>query len=124
MKYIHTPKAPKAVGPYSQAIQLDNGFLYVSGQIGLDPNTMELKSDLKGQNEQIFANISEILLAAGYTRNDVIKTTIILEDIKDFSEVNNLYENFFENHKPARSTFAVKNLPKNSLIEIEVIAFK
>ncbi|AHB36402.1 RidA family protein [Spiroplasma apis] len=124
MKYIHTPKAPKAVGPYSQAIQLDNGFLYVSGQIGLDPNTMELKSDLKGQTEQIFANISEILLAAGYTRNDVIKTTIILEDIKDFSEVNNLYENFFENHKPARSTFAVKNLPKNSLIEIEVIAFK
>ncbi len=124
MKYIHTPKAPKAVGPYSQAIQLDNGFLYVSGQIGLDPNTVELKSDLKGQTEQIFANISEILLAAGYTRNDVIKTTIILEDIKDFSEVNNLYENFFENHKPARSTFAVKNLPKNSLIEIEVIAFK
>lgn len=124
MELIYTDQAPKAVGPYSQAVQLTNGFLYISGQLGFDPKTMILDSDNKTQAMQVLTNINAILTAAHYNKNDVVKTTILLKDIKDFSVVNEVYEGFFGSHKPARSTFAVKDLPKAGLVEIEVIAFK
>lgn len=124
MKYVSTNKAPSAVGPYSQAIKLDNGFLYISGQLGLVPEIMQFSGGIKEQTIQSLKNIAAILISEGYEKNNVIKTTILLADINDFVEVNKIYESFFEQHKPARSCFAVKDLPKNGLIEIEVIAFK
>ncbi|MDQ7982824.1 MAG: Rid family detoxifying hydrolase [Spiroplasma sp.] len=124
MKYISTDKAPSAVGPYSQAIKLNNGYLYISGQLGLIPETMKLPTDIITQTLQALKNIDEILKVENYLKDNVIKTTILLTNIDDFPEVNKIYETFFVNHKPARSTFAVKALPKNALIEIEVIAFK
>ncbi|GAA6238341.1 MAG: RidA family protein [Spiroplasma phoeniceum] len=124
MELIHTDQAPQAVGPYSQAIKLANGFLYISGQLGLNPATMLLGDNISEQTIQVLANINAILNAADYTKDNVIKTTILLSDINDFVVVNEIYETFFKEHKPARSTFAVKALPKAALIEIEVIAFK
>lgn len=124
MKYIATENAPSAVGPYSQAIKLDTGFLYISGQLGLIPETMKLPSTIEEQTEQSLKNIEAILKADEYNKNHVIKTTILLTNINDFAKVNKIYESFFDQHKPARSTFAVRELPKNGLIEIEVIAFK
>lgn len=124
MELIHTDQAPQAVGPYSQAIKLANGFLYISGQLGLNPATMLLGDNISEQTRQVLANINAILNAADYTKDNVIKTTILLSDIDDFVVVNEIYETFFKEHKPARSTFAVKALPKAALIEIEVIAFK
>ncbi|ELL44185.1 Rid family detoxifying hydrolase [Spiroplasma melliferum] len=124
MELIHTVQAPQAVGPYSQAIKLANGFLYISGQLGLNPTTMLLVDNISDQTRQVLANINAILTAAKYTKDNVIKTTILLSDINDFVVVNEIYESFFKEHKPARSTFAVKALPKAALIEIEVIAFK
>ncbi|AOX43800.1 hypothetical protein S100390_v1c04570 [Spiroplasma sp. NBRC 100390] len=124
MKLIYTDQAPAAVGPYSQAVQLSNGFLYISGQLGFDPKTMVLGTDIQTQASQVLANINAILIAANYNKNNVVKTTILLKDINDFSVVNEVYETFFGLHKPARSTFAVKDLPKAGLVEIEIIAFK
>lgn len=124
MELIHTVQAPQAVGPYSQAIKLANGFLYISGQLGLNPTTMLLVDNISDQTRQVLANINAILTAAKYTKDNVIKTTILLSDINDFVVVNEIYESFFKEHKPAHSTFAVKALPKAALIEIEVIAFK
>ncbi|AUB31504.1 RidA family protein [Spiroplasma floricola] len=124
MKYIKTDKAPKAIGPYSQAVLLDNGTLFVSGQLGLDPQTMELKQNINEQTIQSLKNIENILNEAGYKKNNIAKVTILLKDINDFNTVNEIYNSFFEQHKPARSTFAVKELPKNGLVEIEAIAFK
>ncbi|PQP78246.1 reactive intermediate/imine deaminase [Spiroplasma sp. ChiS] len=123
MELIHTVQAPQSVGPYSQAIKLANGFLYISGQLGLNPTTMLLVDNISDQTRQVLANINAILTLAKYTKDNVIKTTILLSDINDFV-VNEIYESFFKEHKPARSTFAVKVLPKAALIEIEVIAFK
>ncbi|RUO86696.1 RidA family protein [Spiroplasma endosymbiont of Megaselia nigra] len=124
MELIHTDQAPQAVGPYSQAIKLANGFLYISGQLGLNPATMLLGDNISEQTRQVLANINAILNAADYTKDNVIKTTILLSDINDFVVFNEIYETFFKEHKPARSTFAVKVLPKAALIEIQVIAFK
>lgn len=124
MKYITTDKAPSAVGPYSQAIKLDTGFLYISGQLGLVPETMQLPSTIEEQTIQSLKNVQAILESEEYNKNNVIKTTILLQDISHFGEVNKIYESFFDQHKPARSTFAVRELPKSALIEIEVIAFK
>ncbi|MFU0252337.1 Rid family detoxifying hydrolase [Spiroplasma sp. Moj] len=124
MELIHTDQAPQAVDPYSQAIKLANGFLYISRQLGLNPATMLLGDNISEQTRQVLANINAILNAADYTKDNVIKTTILLSDINDFVVVNEIYETFFKEHKPARSTFAVKALPKAALIEIEVIAFK
>ncbi|MDQ0567627.1 RidA family protein [Mycoplasma yeatsii] len=124
MKVIHTDNAPKAIGPYSQAIQICNGTLYLSGQLGLDAKTMQLPECLVEQTKNVFANIDAILKEAGYTKNDVVKTLVLLKDINSFSKVNELYEEYFENHKPARSAFQVATLPKDAAIEIEVIAYK
>ncbi|MCX8034966.1 MAG: RidA family protein [Candidatus Dojkabacteria bacterium] len=121
MKIINTPKAPTPVGPYSQAIVVDN-FIFCSGQIGLDPNTNRLVEGLENQFHQIMQNIRSILEEAGTSLDKVVKVTIFITDISKFSMVNELYSQYFSDHKPARSTVEVSNLPKNALIEIEVLA--
>ena len=121
MKFIETKEAPAAIGPYSQAIEA-NGFIYTSGQIALKPDgTMETR-DVERQTHQVMKNLFYVLEAAGAHFNDVIKTTIYLSDMDDFVMVNKVYAHYFGTHKPARSTIAVKTLPKNALVEIECIA--
>ena len=122
MRKIATKEAPEAIGPYSQAI-IANGLVYTSGQIALMPDgTMETRG-IEYQTKQVLKNLYYVLKEAGASLNDVIKTTIYLADMDDFNKVNEIYEHFFGNHKPARSTVAVKTLPKNALVEIECIAF-
>lgn len=119
---ISTEAAPAAIGPYSQAIQAGN-LLFCSGQIPLDPATGELvQGDVVMQAGQVMKNIAAMLTAAGVGFDDVIKTTIYLVDMADFAAVNEVYGSRFQHHKPARSTVAVKSLPRGSLLEIEVIA--
>lgn len=122
-KVISTPKAPKAIGPYSQAYLCGN-TLYCSGQIAINPETNEfLNGTVEEQTNLILKNIDGLLNAAGYSYNDVVKTTCFLADMKDFSVFNGLYEKAFVS-KPARSCVAAKELPKGALVEIEVIAVK
>lgn len=123
-KVISTPKAPAAIGPYSQAVEFDN-MLITSGQLGLDPATGNFVSGgVSEQTEQVFRNLEAILTEAGYTFDDVIKTTCFLADMADFAAMNAVYEKHFSGAFPARSAVAVKTLPKNGLVEIEVIARK
>jgi 2-iminobutanoate/2-iminopropanoate deaminase len=115
---------PTPVGPYSSAIKAQ-GLVFISGQIPLDPNTntlMLFDGDIKKQTELVLSNILTILKASGCTQHDVVKTTILLTDINDFADVNAVYGDFFEGHKPARATYAVAALPKGANIEIEAIA--
>jgi 2-iminobutanoate/2-iminopropanoate deaminase len=122
MKIVNTPNAPLAVGPYSQAI-IAGGFLYSAGQIALDPKTSALAAtDIAGQTHQVLKNLSAVLGNANLTFADVVKTTIFLKNIHDFTAVNNIYATYFGAHRPARSTVEVSNLPKGALIEIELIA--
>jgi 2-iminobutanoate/2-iminopropanoate deaminase len=122
LEIITTDKSPAAIGPYSQAVKSGN-TLYCSGQIPLDPATGEMVSgDIKVQTERVMNNIAALLTAAGAGFDDVIKTTIYLVDMGDFASVNEIYGRCFQNHKPARSTVAVKSLPREALVEIEVIA--
>ena len=121
MKYITSDRAPKAVGPYSIAID-SNGIIYCSGQIGLDPETNELAEGIENQTHQIMKNIEAVLAASRVSLENIVKTTIFLVDMEDYAKVNELYGSYFPVHKPARSCVAVKSLPKNALIEIEVIA--
>ncbi len=118
---IKSSDAPKAIGPYSQAIEID-GFLFTAGQIGIDPTTGEMGQSVEEQAEQALKNIMNVLKEAGYSPEDVVKTTIYLSDIKDFPKVNEIYARFFREPYPARSTVAVAALPKNALVEIDVIA--
>ena len=121
---IHTPNAPAAIGPYSQAIQTGN-MLFVSGQIPIDPATgVFAGEDIATQTRQSLTNVSNILAAAGYSLNDVVKTTVLLADIADFATMNAVYAEFFTENKPARACFAVKDLPRGALVEIEAIASK
>ena len=120
-KIISTEKAPKAVGPYSQAV-LKNGVLYASGQIAINPQNQTLvHGDIEAQTEQIIKNISEVLKAANMNFENVVKTTCFLAEIADFAKFNSIYEKYFIS-KPARSCVAVKDLPKGALAEIEIIA--
>jgi 2-iminobutanoate/2-iminopropanoate deaminase len=122
IKVICTDKAPAAIGPYSQAVLAGN-LLFCSGQIPLDPSTGSLVAGgVREQAEQVMKNIAAVLAEAGPGFDNVVKTTIYLTDINDFSVVNEVYANYFGTHKPARSTVAVKSLPRNALIEIEVVA--
>ncbi len=121
MKFISTKEAPQAIGPYSQAIEA-KGFIYTSGQIALMPNGSMETRDVEHQTHQVMKNLYYVLEAAGAHLNDVIKTTIYLADMNDFDTVNKVYAHYFGTHKPARSTIAVKTLPKNALVEIECIA--
>lgn len=121
MKAIKTSEAPAAVGPYSQAIEV-NGFVYLSGQLPINPRTGEFLEGIKAQVQQSLENVRAILSEAGLTMQDVVKTTILLADINDFSEMNEVYATFFSEPYPARSAFAVKAVPKGALVEIECIA--
>ena len=119
---VLTDKGPKPIGPYSQAIR-SNGFLYVSGQVALDPKTGEFAgSDIRQQTERTLENIKGILEAAGSNMHHVVKTTVFLKDINDFAAMNEVYAKFFTQAPPARSTVQVARLPKDALVEIEVIA--
>lgn len=123
-KVISTTNAPAAIGPYSQAVEFDN-MLITSGQLGLDPKTGAfVEGGVTEQTEQVFRNLKAILDEAGYTFDHVIKTTCFLADMADFATMNAVYEKNFSGAFPARSAVAVKTLPKNGLIEIEVIARK
>ena len=123
-KVISTTNAPAAIGPYSQAVEFDN-MLITSGQLGLDPKTgVFVEGGVTEQTEQVFRNLKAILDEAGYTFDHVIKTTCFLADMADFAAMNAVYEKNFSGAFPARSAVAVKTLPKNGLIEIEVIARK
>ena len=121
MKTIKTSEAPAAVGPYSQAIEV-NGFVYLSGQLPINPRTGEFPEGIQAQVQQSLENVRAILSEAGLTMKDVVKSTILLADISDFSAMNEVYATFFSELYPARSAFAVKALPKGALVEIECIA--
>jgi 2-iminobutanoate/2-iminopropanoate deaminase len=123
-KVIATEKAPKAVGPYSQAVEA-NGFLYVSGQLPVDANTGEfVAGGVKEQAKQVLENIGHILQEAGYSFQDVVKSTVYLTNMADFAVMNEVYATFYKEPYPARVAFAVVGLPKGALIEIDVIASK
>lgn len=118
---ISTPLAPQAIGPYSQA-QIYNGLIYTSGQIPLNAQGEFVQGDISMQATQVLENLKAILQSAGSSLEKVIKTTVFLSDMNDFEALNKVYAQYFDTHKPARSTIAVKTLPKNSLVEIECIA--
>lgn len=123
-KIIKTTNAPAAIGPYSQAVEINN-TLYISGQIGIDPKTGKMvEGDVKAQTRQVLRNIESILQAAGYSLIDVVKSTCLLSDIANFKVMNEVYSEFYFEHQPARAAFAVKDLPAGALIEIETIAAK
>jgi 2-iminobutanoate/2-iminopropanoate deaminase len=121
MKVVSTNKAPQAIGPYSQAI-VTNGMIFTSGQIALNSKGELVCEDVAGQTEQVLTNLSEVLQEAGSSLQKVIKTTIFLSNMDDFATVNEIYAKYFGNHKPARSTVAVKTLPLNVKVEIDCIA--
>jgi len=120
MQKIHTNNAPEAIGPYSQAIKIGN-MIFTSGQIALTPDGKFLDEDVKTQTKQVCENLKAVLQEAGADIKNVVKTTIFLADINDFSAVNEVYGEYFS-HKPARSTVAVKDLPKGAKVEIECVA--
>jgi len=120
MEKIFTSNAPKAIGPYSQAVKVGN-MIFTSGQIALTPEGEFLDKDIKTQTKQVCENLKAVLEAAGAKMEDVVKTTIFLDDINNFDAVNEVYGEYFS-HKPARSTVAVKELPKGAKVEIECIA--
>lgn len=121
-KLIHTENAPKAIGPYSQAVQIEN-LVFTAGQIGLDPATMEIvEGGIEAQARQVLTNLSHVLAAADSGLNYVIKTTVFLQSMSDFPALNAVYAEFFPENPPARSTVAVAALPKGALVEIEAVA--
>lgn len=123
-RIISTTAAPGAIGPYSQAVEA-NGTLYISGQVAIDPATGKLvEGGITGQTTQVLKNIRAILLAAGYTMDNVVKSTCLLSDMSDFKAMNEVYAQFYTSEQPARAAFAVKGLPLGALIEIETVAVK
>lgn len=123
-KVIATTQAPAAIGPYSQAIQA-GAMLFASGQLGIDPSTGNfVEGGVKEQTVQAFKNVHAILAEAGYTIDQVVKTTVFLADMGDFAAMNEVYASQFQGTFPARSAVAVKTLPKNGLVEVEIIAVK
>lgn len=124
-KVIATAKAPSAIGPYSQGIAASGKMVFVSGQIPIDPATGAFAADdIKGQTDQSLKNVGAILAEAGFSYEDVVKTTVLLADIADFGPMNEVYAKYFTGDCPARAAFAVKDLPKGALVEIEAIAVK
>lgn len=123
-KIIATTNAPAAIGPYSQAVEM-NGTLYVSGQIPVNPITGKLvENEIKTQTEQVFANIKAILTGADYSFENVVKSTVFITDMSLFAEMNEVYKKYYVTDAPARSTIAVKALPLGALVEIETVAVK
>ena len=123
MKIIETENAPKAIGTYSQAVKV-NGFLFISGQVPLDPSTMELVEGIENQINQVFENINQILKADGMDFSNVVKLSVLLEDLSHFEKVNEIMASIFSKPYPARAAYEVSKLPKGSSVEIETIAFK
>ena len=123
MEFIQTNKAPSAIGPYSQAVVV-NGMVYTSGQIALTPEGSDdlLREDVVVQAVRVMKNLEAVLEASGSSLQNVVKTTIFLADMGDFTTVNEIYAEAFGSHKPVRSTVAVKTLPKNALVEIDAVA--
>ncbi len=122
MKRTHSASAPEAIGPYSQAIEV-NGLLFTSGQIPLDPSTMNMVGDdIHTQAHQVFKNLKAVLASSNCTFKDVVKATVFLQSMNDFPKLNEVYAQYLGEYKPARSTVEVAKLPKNSLVEIELIA--
>jgi 2-iminobutanoate/2-iminopropanoate deaminase len=119
---IQTDSAPKAIGPYSQAIK-SNGFVFASGQIPLDPATMQIvEGGIREQTKRVMSNLEAVLQAAGSSLEGVVKTTVFLKDLADFGEMNEVYGSFFKETPPARSTVEVARLPRDVRVEIDVIA--
>ncbi|MFB5268789.1 RidA family protein [Paenibacillus enshidis] len=123
MKPVSTDKAPGAIGPYSQAMQV-GGFIFTSGQLGLNPATGEFGKDVEEQARLSLNNVKAILEEAGSSMSQIVKTTVFLKDMNDFARVNEVYSSFFEQPYPARSAVEVARLPKDALVEIEAIALK
>lgn len=124
MKVISTKNAPAAIGPYSQAIEA-GGMVFVSGQVPINPETGNIEAkDIASQTTQVLKNIGEILKAAGLGYENVVKTTVLLDDINDFSAMNEVYAGFFTEPYPARAAFEAANIPKGAKVEIEVIAVR
>jgi 2-iminobutanoate/2-iminopropanoate deaminase len=122
LKPVATPAAPAAIGPYSQAI-VAGGLVFTAGQVALDPRTMELvDGDVKAQTERVFTNLTAVLKAAGSSLDRVVKATVFLADMADFAAMNEVYGRAFGQHRPARSTVAVRTLPKNAKVEIDLVA--
>lgn len=123
-KIIRTKKAPAAIGPYSQAVEA-NGMLFISGQVPIQPETGKVvEENITGQTEQVMKNIGAILEEAGYSFKDVVKSTCLLSDMANFTQMNAVYGKYYPENPPARAAFAVKELPLGVLIEIETIAVK
>jgi 2-iminobutanoate/2-iminopropanoate deaminase len=122
-KCIHTDYAPKAVGPYSQAVEA-NGTLYISGQLPIDPATGKMPETIEEQTEQALKNIGAILLAAGYGFENVVKSTVLLTDLNDFAAMNAIYAKYYTHDMPARAAYQVVRLPMGAKVEIETIAVK
>jgi len=123
-RIINTQHAPAAIGPYSQAVEI-NGTLFISGQIPIDPLTGKIvEGDIIVQTEQVLKNIGAILSAAGYDYSDVVKSTCLLSEMSNFKAMNEVYGKYYTNNPPARAAFAVKDLPLGALVEIETIAAK
>ncbi len=123
MKILNTKEAPQPIGPYSQGIDLD-GLVFLSGQIGLKPETGELAEGVAAQTHQVIQNIRAVLQSAGCSLTNVVKSTVYLRNIGDFTQFNQIYGEYFKESAPARTTVEVSALPKNALIEIEIIARK
>ena len=121
MILVQTDKAPSAIGPYSQAV-VANGMVYTSGQIALTPEGVMLENDVVIQTKQVLKNLKAVLEEVGSSMDKVVKTTIFIDSLDDFTIINEIYEEAFGSHKPARATVAVKTLPKNALVEIDAIA--
>ena len=121
MKTVHTSEAPAAIGPYSQGIVLNNLF-FSSGQIPLTKDGVMLEGDVKEQTHQVFRNLEAVLKEAGSSLNQVIKATVFIKDMNEFADINEVYGQYFSEHKPARSCVEVARLPKDAKVEIEVIA--
>ncbi len=123
MKAIKTNMAPAAIGPYSQAVEA-NGMVFLSGQLPINPQTGEMPEGIEAQTRQSLTNARAILAEAGLTMSDVVKTTVLLANIADFAAMNAVYSEFFSEPFPARSAFAVRDVPKGALVEIECIAVR
>lgn len=123
LKKITTDKAPKPIGPYSQAIVVDGKFIYTAGQVAIDPATNQLvEGDIKAQTRQVLKNIEEVLKAGGSSMNSVFKTTVFLKDMNEFGAMNEVYAEFLSRSAPARSTVEVARLPRDVKVEIEAVA--
>lgn len=122
LTYVATDKAPAAIGPYSQAVKV-GPFLFTSGQIPLKPDGTLVTGDVEEQTHQVFANLQAVLEEAGGSLRDVVKATVFIQDMNDFARINEVYAHYFGDHRPARSCVEVARLPKDVLVEIELVAY-